>query len=40
MRLTEPTARLHASWLDSWREWGTLARDGAATHHANGTGWI
>ncbi len=28
--LTSPSSSLHASWLESWDEWGTLDQDGSA----------
>ncbi len=28
--LTRPSASFHASWLESWDEWGTLDQDGSA----------
>ncbi|WOH18290.1 GNAT family N-acetyltransferase [Paenarthrobacter sp. GOM3] len=29
-KLTQPSARFHKSWLDSYDEWGTLNQDGSA----------
>lgn len=29
-KLTRPSANFHASWVESWNEWGTLNQDGSA----------
>lgn len=34
VKLVEPTVDLHQSWMDNWKEWGTLDQNGAATYVA------
>lgn len=39
IELRKPTAALHASWLQSWEEWGTTDQDGASVFFAEKFGW-
>lgn len=39
INLIEPTAKLHASWLESTGEWGSVDQDGASVFFADKFGW-